>query len=112
MIGRAVSLHRLAEERSLAYHRVVAQRLSERPEVLARARARVKGWLERGEAHPFYAREWARILELPADGLAAALVDPSEHGRALRQVSPFAGALAPRERWAIAREVARSHGYG
>jgi len=30
--------HRLAEERSVAYHRVIAERLQDRPEILARAR--------------------------------------------------------------------------
>ncbi len=107
-----MDLHRLAEERSLAYHRAVGERLGERPEVLDRARARVNAWLEQGHPHPLYARAWARLLDLPTDGLAAALVDRSEEARSLRQVTPFAGALTPRERWAIWREVARTHGAG
>jgi hypothetical protein len=44
------------------------------------------------------------------DEIAATLIDPSEHARALRQVTPFAGALSSRERWAIARDIARAHG--
>lgn len=97
--------HRLAEERSLAYHRAIAERLPRHPETLARARARVNDWLARGEPHPVYAERWARILALPIEQLAKELVDPSPAARALRQVTPFAGALPPRERWAIWREV-------
>ena len=86
------------------------ERIRESPEVLERARARVRGWLERGEPHPHYAQQWARLLALPLDELATALVDPSENARALRQVTPFAGALPPRERWAIWREYAAKRG--
>jgi hypothetical protein len=32
-------------------------------------------------------------------------VDESEEARALRQVTPFAGAIDPRTRWRIWREV-------
>jgi hypothetical protein len=106
-----VDLHRLAEERSIAYHRAIATRLREDPALLARVRARVAQWIARGDPHPAYGREWDRILKLPIDGIVAALVDPSERARALRQVTPFAGALSPRERWAIGREVARAHGF-
>jgi hypothetical protein len=105
-----VDPHRLAEERSIALHRAIGERVRSHPELLMRAKARVSGWIERGEPHAFYAREWARILELPLDEMLAALVDTSENARALRQVTPFAGALGPRERWTIWREVGRSHG--
>lgn len=102
-----MDLHRLAEERSIAFHAKVMERVRAEPAVLDRARSRVQGWLERGEPHAFYAEEWARILAQPLEAIAAALVDPSEHARALRQVTPFAGALPPAERWAIWREYAR-----
>lgn|GEM_PF-870720 len=105
-----VDAHRLAEERSLAYHRAVTERLRERPELLERARARVASWLARGAPHPVYARPWARLLALPLEQLTDALVDPSEDAKVLRQVTPFAGALSPSERWAIWKEVGRTHG--
>lgn len=107
-----LDLHRLAEERSIAFHRAVAERMRHDPQVLEKARARVRGWLAAGEPHPFYAGEWARILEGSVDSVATALVDPSEHGRALRQVTPFAGALPPKERWAIWRAFGEAHRAG
>ena len=105
-----MDLHRLAEERSIAFHRKVLERLQVEPAILDRARARTRGWLHRGEPHAFYARAWARVLELPPEAMAAALVENSERMRALRQVTPFAGALPPKERWAIWRQFAARRG--
>lgn len=97
--------HRLAEARSLALHAVIALRIAEDPCIVARARARVEGWLRDGSVHPEYAARWLELLRLPAQGLARALVDPGEKARALRQVTPFAFVVPARERWAIWREV-------
>lgn len=98
-----MDLHRLSEERSIAYHRVIAGRLGERPEILEKARRRVEGWLAEGA--PFYARKWAEILAGDVASIAAFLVERSELADELRSSSPFAGALTPRERWAIWRET-------
>jgi hypothetical protein len=100
-----MDLHRLAEERSLAYHLRVAQLVAERPGILVVARQRAKAWAESGEHHAPYARAWLAILEGGAERVAAAMTDDSERGRALRQATPFAGALDPRERWKLWREV-------
>jgi hypothetical protein len=95
--------HRLAEERSLAYHRAVAERLHD-DAVLERARARLRDWRERGIVVA-YALEWEHILAMPLEALKQAILDESEAGRARRQATPFAGVLAPRERWQLWREV-------
>lgn len=42
--------------------------------------------------------EWERILEGTTDQIVARMLDPSEHGRDLRQVTPFAGVLSPAQR--------------
>lgn len=97
--------HRLAEERSVAYHRAIAQRLPQEPEVLENARHRVESWLTPGETAPFYAKRWAEILARDVAAIAAFLVERSELADELRQSSPFAGALRPRERWQIWRET-------
>jgi hypothetical protein len=100
-----VNAHRLAEERSLALHRAVAQKLASDPETLERARARVRGWLQSGEVSPPWARAWDEVLSRSLPEILAFLVDESEQARALRQVTPFAGAIDPRTRWRIWREV-------
>ncbi|MGH7436578.1 MAG: hypothetical protein ACRENE_12965 [Polyangiaceae bacterium] len=98
--------HRLAELRSLAYHRVIVERLHSDPRVLADARARVRGWIEEGRA-PHYAGRWQQLLSRPQEELCAVLVDDGDDARALRQATPFAGVLAPRERWRIWEEERR-----
>jgi hypothetical protein len=95
--------HRLAEERSVAYHRVVAERLPDQPEILDSARRRVQDWLASGLAAPASATRWASLLAGDISTIAAFLVERSEQADELRQSSPFAGALNPRERWRIWR---------
>jgi hypothetical protein len=98
--------HRLAEERSVAYHSAIAERLLAQPEVLDKARRRVETWLAAaGTEAPFYARQWAAVLARDPASIAAFLVERSELADELRQSSPFAGALTPQERWKIWRET-------
>ncbi len=96
--------HRTAELRSLAQHRLVAERLDE--ELLAQARERVQRWLDDGgPVHPVWAQRWRALLARPPGEVAAAICADDEAGRDLRQTSPFAGALTPAERWRIIRAV-------
>lgn len=97
--------HRLAEERSIAYHTVIAGRLRDLPDILAAARQRVAGWLADGVPAPAAATRWSAVLAQDLPSIAAFLVERSEIADELRQSSPFAGALQPRERWQIWREV-------
>lgn len=99
-----MNAHRLAEERSVAYHRAIAERLREQPEILESARRRVQTWASGGSV-PFYARKWAEVLAGDAATVAAFLVERSELADELRQSSPFAGVLRPQERWRIWRET-------
>jgi hypothetical protein len=99
-----MNLHRLAEERSLAYHRAVAERLRREPGLLGVARARVAAWLAEGRS-PYYARRWSEALAGPLEAVIALMVDEGEAARAMRQATPFAGMLDPRERWRIWRDV-------
>ncbi len=92
--------HSLAEKRSWALHRAVAERLSEDADVLTRARNRVEGWCRDLRRHP-YALEWRRLLDGPLDELRKALVSGDPEMVTLRQASPFAGALSPAERYRI-----------
>ena len=100
-----MNAHRLAEERSLALHRAVADKLASDPETLERARARVRHWLKSAEVSPHWARAWDEVLSRPLSEIRAFLVNESEEARALRQVTPFAGVIDPRTRWRIWREV-------
>ena len=107
---RRVNLHRLAEERSLAYHRIVAQRLERDSAILDAARALANLWIERGGRSVGYAKAWREALNRPLAEIIALLEEDSEHARTLRQSSPFAGALTPAERWSVWRSTRQRFG--
>lgn len=92
--------HDLSERRSWALHQEVAARLVEHPELVERARARVTDWLRDPLRHP-YAADWQELLQGDTVILAAALVEVNPRMQALRQASPFAGALDSQTRWRI-----------
>ncbi len=100
-----MDLHRLGEERSLAYHQLIAERLPHQPEVLEMARQRVKSWLAASPNPQFHARKWDEILAGDLASIAVFLSERSELACELRQSTPFAGALKPQERWKIWRET-------
>ena len=105
-----MSGHHLIEECSLRLHRAVAEKARRDPRILSRARTRVEGWLGDGSVHPRYAEAWRRLLSSDREEILRRLVERSETMRALRQCSPFAGALAPRERWQILRQAREAAG--
>jgi hypothetical protein len=86
-------------------HRAVAERLRHDPTILERARARVRLWLAEGTVAKPVAEAWSYELTGTIETVARFLVDEGPRGRSLRQSSPFAGALDPRERWRILREL-------
>lgn len=97
--ARDASGHRSPELRSLAYHRLVARRLDARH--VGDARRRLRRWQAGGRIHPRWAREWEAILEQPTEMIAEVLAADTERSSALRQSSPFAGALTEHERRAV-----------
>lgn len=100
-----MDLHRLGEERSVAMHAAIAEKVRRDPAIVDRARAKVDEWLARGLLHPVYAERWRAVLALPIDALCERLVARDEHMVALRQATPFVGVLDPRERWTLRRAV-------
>lgn len=102
--SKGLTDHATIETRSRALHAAVAGQLRRDPARLEEARERVAGWLRDGAVAPAYARAWQEALSGPLEDLLDLLVDPGERAAALRQVSPFAGWLEPRERWRILRE--------
>lgn len=96
--------HRTAELRSIAMHRLIAERLD--PALLGRARTRIGGWLaEDGPVDRRWALQWEELLNLPIGELREKLVEDSEGMRDLRQSTPFAGVLREDERRMIFEEV-------
>lgn len=95
--------HRTAERRSLAFHRVIAERLDE--QLVEEARERVERLVVGGHLHPRYADRWREVLSLPVAKIATVIVADDREGRDLRQNSPFAGVLNEQERRRIIETV-------
>jgi acyl-CoA reductase-like NAD-dependent aldehyde dehydrogenase len=96
--------HRTAERRSLAMHALVAERLDDA--TVARALERVERWRATpGARDPAVLLRWEQLLRGPRAELAATLTADTPEAGDLRQHTPFAGVVAPSERWRIIREV-------
>ena len=96
--------HRTAERRSLAYHQAITARLQSDPALVEQARVRVESW-RATDTHSRWVDAWVTLLDRPLAELCRALVDPGEQMTALRQMTPFAGVLNPRTRWALWGQV-------
>jgi hypothetical protein len=103
---------RLDYERSLALHEAVAMRLRTEPAILDRARARIEEWIARGGRSTPLLLRWRDVLSGSAADVAEVLTDRSEDAAWLRSVSPFVGALDPRTRLAILRQVRHRYAGG
>lgn len=88
--------HRVVELQSLAYHRLVADRLT--PDVLDRAAAQLQRWERTGRIHKKWADEWRRVLDKPLEDVQKVLRSNSVRAKELRQTSPFVGLLTEQER--------------
>ena len=93
--------HERIDQRSIALHAAIARKLEADPRLLVIARDNINRWWDTaGGSRPYFA-EWREILERPPREIVALLAEDTEHMRALRQCTPFAGVLTPQERWAI-----------
>lgn len=94
--------HQDIDHRSLMMHRIIAERLRARPELLSIAQENMARWNcpERG-----WWLEWSAILSSHAVEEIANLIE-GESGDAcrMRQSAPFTGILPPREVWELKRK--------
>ena len=92
------------EARSLALHRLVAEKLRRQPERLDKVRLTLKRWQARATPQvQGHLAEWQALLDQGLDSILAVVEEDSERGRALRKSSPFAGILTLHERMAFFR---------
>lgn len=97
--------HRLIDERSLAFDRLIAAKLRAEPALVEKARANLARWL--ATSSPRVSPdllEWQRVLSGPFDALLALIEATDERAARLRQSSPFCGILTTEERTGIIRE--------
>jgi hypothetical protein len=93
--------HDRLENRSLALHRAIAAKLRECPELLRIAEDNLDRWGEKGRRSQPYWDVWRSILALPLEEILTLIVQDTPRMIELRQSSPFAGILEPKERWHV-----------
>lgn len=93
--------HSRLEERSLAMHRLIAEKVQADPALLNKARDNLRRWQESEGSPRLALAEWEQLLDGPLGQVMQFITERSEHARRLRQSSPFAGILTPTERRAI-----------
>lgn len=93
------------DQRSLALHRHVVNKLQRQPDAMARVRATLARWRTQvSENTQPYLAEWQAALDAGDEVALALAVEDSERARALRQCSPFCGVLTEAERLAVLRQ--------
>lgn len=97
--------HQRIDERSLAFGRAIAGRVTAHPELIAQARETVTRWLQTcSPGSRSTLREWLAALDGPVEGVLHLLTSRDERSTRLRQSNPFAGVLSQQERNAILRQ--------
>ena len=104
--------HQRIDARSVALHRAIAGKVRSRPELLEIARDNLNRWYAGADRSQPYLDQWRQILERPIEEILSLMVLEDEWMTALRQSSPFAGILDPKERWAIYSRFERPNGTG
>jgi hypothetical protein len=104
--ARHFSDHIRIEERSIALHRAVAERIRGNPKLMEEAIINLQRYLKQSLSDsrkpicPLV--EWQELLENQSlEEILDFMVSDSERAKRLRQSSPFSGILTPQERWRI-----------
>ena len=96
--------HQLIDAVSLELGQRIAAELRRRPEWLDLARSNLERWTRQNSGVPSLRQsyqEWGVLLSRSLDEVCGVLTAETEEGQRLRQNSPFAGVLPPREVWEI-----------
>lgn len=96
--------HQELDARSLALHRLIAEKIRRDPALFNRVKATLTRWqaIVSADAQP-YLVEWAQLVDAGMDACLAVATEDSEHATDLRQCSPFCGVLTEPERLAFLR---------
>jgi hypothetical protein len=93
------------DRRSLAWHRLVVQRMQGDPTLLDRSRITLARWMADGPApNRLYLAEWQAALDKGIVAVAQLALGEDEHACALRQCSPISCQMSNEERWAFRRQ--------
>lgn len=102
--------HQEIDERSLALHRLVAEKIRETPQLFDKAKATLARWRTTvcAASQPHLA-EWEHLMDQGIDASLTVAIEDSPRATALRQSSPFSGLLSNRERFIFLKTWSRDH---
>jgi hypothetical protein len=102
--------HQEIDLRSLALHRLVADKIRQDLSLLDKARAALKRWHAIASPGTFgYLDAWQGLLDDDVEACLAVATEQSERGDALRQASPLACLLTNQERFAFLKQWKADH---
>ena len=102
--------HLELDERSLAMHRLVADKVRANACLLDEAQAILKRWHSTVSPRTFvYLDEWQRLLDQGVDAVLAVATQDTQYAAALRQASPLACLLTNQERFVFLRAWKEQH---
>lgn len=94
--------HQELDERSLALHRLIAEKIRRDPALFDRVLQTLARWrAAASEASQPYLQAWEVLAREGMDVCLRVAEEDSERSAALRQASPFAGLLSNAERFAF-----------
>ena len=102
--------HHDHDKRSLALHRLIADKIRRDPILFGQVRATLAKWHEIVclSSKP-YLQEWERLMQEGVDACLAVAEEDSERATALRQSSPFCGVLTNQERFSFLKSWKHEH---
>lgn len=98
-----VNPHQRLSRRSLDFHRLIADRVRKQPALMEIAWANLAHWRRTSPTRASYLAEWEGILARGMQHALSIATEQSENADRLRQSTPFAGLISPRERWEFLR---------
>lgn len=102
--------HQQIDQRSLALHQLVAEKIRRDPALFARAHATLARWRQTACERTWpHLDEWAALMKQGMPACLAVATADTEHANDLRQSSPFAGLLTNAERFQFLREWNSAH---
>ena len=102
--------HQEIDARSLALHRLVAEKIRHDPSLFRHIIHTLKHWRDTVDsASQPYLAEWDRLAKLGIETCLNAGTEDSQKANALRQCSPFCGILTARERFEFLKKWRSNH---
>jgi hypothetical protein len=102
--------HQELDQRSLALHRLVADKMRHDAALLEKAKSILARWYETTSPRTHvYLFQWQQLFEQGLDVCLAAATEDSEYAAALRQASPLACLLTNQERFAFFKSWSAEH---